>query len=161
MLMSKHLFDELSLEDDDGVDRLRRALAGLARSLRWSDSGSGLTPTQVSLLFTVVRAGPIGLSQLSRVEGLNPTMLSRAVGALEEEGLLSRTVDPTDRRAASVTATAAGRRLLGRLRAARSDVLRRQLSRLSATERQRLAEALPVLEALSERIRGERKAVQR
>jgi DNA-binding MarR family transcriptional regulator len=161
MLMSKHLFDELSLDDDEGVDRLRRALAGLARSLRASDSASGLTPTQASILFTVVRAGQVGLSDLSRVEGLNPTMLSRAIGGLEEAGLVRREADPADRRAASVGATPSGRRLLRRLRTDRSNVLRAQLSHLSEDERQRLSDALPVLEVLSARLRDERTAAQR
>jgi len=145
---------------EEDADRLRRAVAGLARSLRASDAAaSGLTPTQVSLLFTVVGRGPIRLSDLCRIEGLNPTMLSRAVGALEEAGLVRRTVDPADRRTASVAPTVAGRSLLRRLRAGRSDVLRMQLARLTEDERRRLTEALPALEVLATRLRDERRAV--
>lgn len=141
------------------MDRFRRVLAGLARSLRASDSASGLTPTQVSLLFTVVRSGPIGLSELARVEGLNPTMLSRAVGALEHARLLRREPDPTDGRAASVAATPAGSRLHDRIRADRSDILGAQLSHLSEDERRQLVDVLPVLELLAARLRDERNVV--
>lgn len=150
--------DADDIHEADAADRLRHALARIARSLRASDAASGLTPTQVSLLGAVVKHGPIGLSELARVEGLNPTMLSRAVGRLEEEGLLHREQVPGDRRAASVAATPAGRRLLRRLRAERSDVLRAQLARLEEDERTRLLDALPALEALARRLRDERGA---
>jgi DNA-binding MarR family transcriptional regulator len=134
------------------VVRLRQALGRLAQRLRAGDGGFGLTPTQASLLFTVSRTGPIGLSDLARREGLHPTQVSRSVGALESRGLLRRSVDPADRRAASVETTAQGARLLRRLRDARTDVLRAQVEQLGAGDVRRLEDALPVLEAIVERL---------
>src|SRR5205823_3041859 len=95
--------------------RLRAVIGRLSRRLRSTVAGSGLTPSQISVLFTVVRHGPIGLSELAELEDVNPTMLSRVTGNLAEAGLLARTVDPEDKRAACVAATAAGRRLRERI----------------------------------------------
>ena len=63
-------------------------IARLARRLRSTASAGSLTPTQVSVLFTVVRQGPLALSDLGELESLHPTMLSRVVGALADAGLL-------------------------------------------------------------------------
>ena len=77
--------------DLDSATRLRATLGRLARRLRPTEAGAaaGLTPTRVSILLTVVRAGPIGLSALAEAEGLNPTMLSRAISRLVDAGLLA------------------------------------------------------------------------
>lgn len=141
---------------DGDVARLRLTVARLARSLRAGDAASGLTPTQSSLIATVDRKGPIGLSDLARCEGVNPTMLSRAVARLEEAGLFHRATDPDDRRAATVELTPGGRKLLRRLRDGRNDALRAQLAELSPAELRRLAAALPVLEQLADRLKAAR-----
>src|SRR5919202_6496 len=109
-------------ELDTTAVRLRKLVAQLARSLRAADGASGLTPTQASILATVVRSGPIALSELARVEGLNATMLSRSLRALEEAGLVRKEPDPGDRRAFTADSTPAGRRLLRRLRHPRNHV---------------------------------------
>ncbi len=142
-----------------GIDttvRLRAVVGRLARRLRPTLAGAGLTPTRISVLFTVSRRGPLRLSELAEIEGLNPTMLSRAIAELVEQGLMRRVADPGDRRAAVVDATAAGRRLRERILNERRDVLNVQLAQLSPEERRALDEALPVLEALAERLKDRR-----
>jgi DNA-binding MarR family transcriptional regulator len=134
------------------IARLGEELVGLAQGLRAIDGGFGLTPTQATLLGAVSRSGPIGLSQLARQERIHPTQVSRSVGALEARGLLRRTVDPSDRRAASVETTAAGARLLRRLRDGRIEALRAAIAQLGAEDVRRLENALPVLEAIIERL---------
>ena len=47
--------------DDDGVTRLRRVIARLARQLNSSATGQGLTPSQASVLALVVARGPVSL----------------------------------------------------------------------------------------------------
>ncbi len=123
----------------------------LHRRLRTTPAAAaaGLTPTKISILFTVTREGPIGLSELAVSESVNPTMLSRIVGGLTEAGLLKRIADPTDRRAALVSATAAGRALTDRIRRERTDALNAALAPLSDGDRQQLQRALPALEALA------------
>ncbi len=133
-------------------DRLRAVIGRLSRRLRGTSAGAGLTPSQTSILFTVVRKGPIGLSELAELESINPTMLSRITAHLAEQGLLLRTVDPADRRAARVAATAAGRRLRERIHRERTEALASHLQELDRDQRELLWRALPVLEELAERL---------
>jgi DNA-binding MarR family transcriptional regulator len=104
-------------------------------------------------MFAVVRLGPVGLSELADEEGLNPTMLSRAVGGLVEAGFLERTSDPSDRRAALVSATASGRKLIDRVRRERTKALNAALEPLDRSQREALERALPALEALAEELK--------
>ena len=144
--------------DTDTATRLRSAVGRLHRRLRPTAAGAaaGLTPTRISLLYTVVRKGPIRLSELAAAEGVNPTMLSRIIGDLSDAGVLERVSDPGDRRAALVNATTDGRRLAERMRRERTDVLNRALDSLSAADRRTLEQALPALENLAEALRGDR-----
>ncbi len=138
--------------------RLRLVVGKLQRRLRPTIAGSsaGLTPTKSSVLFTVVRTGPVRITTLAEDEGLNPTMLSRVLAALQDDGLVKRTVDPLDRRAALVEATAKGKRLRERMRGERNDVLTVQLAQLSEADQQTLRDALPVLEHLAELLKDRR-----
>lgn len=129
--------------------QLRLAIGKLSRQLRVTVSADGLTPTGMSVLFTVVRTGPVRLSDLAADEGLNPTMLSRVIAVLAHRGLVIRSVDPDDRRAVVVEATAAGRRLRAKVRRERSDVLAARMRDFSDEDRQALAAALPLLERLA------------
>jgi len=136
----------------DSATRLRAAVGRLSRRLRATAAAreAGLTPTKMSVLLAVVRDGPVGLSALADAEGINPTMLSRVVAGLAERGLLERSSDTGDRRAARVSATAKGRRLVERMRRERTDAVNGALSALPAKERQQIEAALPGLEALAE-----------
>ena len=142
----------------DTTPRLRTAIARVSRLLRPTAAGeaAGLTPTRSSVLLTVVRSGPVRLSALAEAESLNPTMLSRAVSHLTDAGLIKRTSDDGDRRAAWVEATADGRRLAERMRTERTDALNAALEHLSGPDRRRLEQALPALEELAEHLRDQR-----
>lgn len=130
--------------------RLRILIGRLARRLRQTQAGAGLTPTQLSVLATVVRQGPLGLALLSQLEGINPTMLSRIVAKLSGRGLVARRADPLDGRAAMLLPTDRGRRLQRRIQAERNDVLGQRLEKLPAAQRKLLMEAIPALEALAD-----------
>ncbi len=138
--------------DDLDVARLRMAIDKLSRRLRPTEAGAGLTPSQTSVLFTVVRRGPLGLAEVAEIERVNPTMLSRIVAELCDAGLISREPDPEDRRAARVRATAAGQRMRKRIHRERANALQRHVATLDARQRRALRDSLPVLEALAERI---------
>jgi DNA-binding MarR family transcriptional regulator len=130
--------------------RLRAAIGKLSRRLRQTVAGSGLTPTQISVLFTIVRGGPLRLADVAAIEALNPTMLSRIVGQLSDAGLIRRTADPDDGRAALVEATARGRRLRERIHRERTRALETYVQALDGRQREALWAALPVLEELAE-----------
>ena len=137
---------------------MRTAIGRLSRRLRSTAAArdADLAPTAVSLLLSVVRNGPIRLSELADTEGLNPTMLSRVVGALVQDGLLRRSSDVGDRRAAWVEASAAGRKLAERMRRERTAAVDAALERLTDAEQRRIEQALPALEALAEALKGRR-----
>jgi DNA-binding MarR family transcriptional regulator len=136
--------------------RLRAAVGRMARRLRPTVAGSGLTPSQTSVLFTIVRSGPLRLSDVAELEALNPTMLSRFIGQLTDAGLIRRTADPGDRRAALVEATAQGRRLRERIHRERTRALETYVDELDDEQRETLWRALPVLEELAERLPARR-----
>ncbi|MFD4293816.1 MarR family winged helix-turn-helix transcriptional regulator [Rhodococcus sp. NPDC058505] len=137
---------------EDDVTRLKVALARISRVVDRRVSGGGLTRTQLAVLGTVSRIGPLGLGALAEVEGLNPTMLSRVVGKLEADGLLRRSADPTDRRAARVEATDAGADLSRQLRRERTRLFADALGRLPDGDADAVIAALPAIEALAREI---------
>ncbi len=140
-----------TLLDTESATRLRVVIGRLSRQLRATPSGldAALTPTRISLMLSIDRTGPVRLSELAESEGINPTMLSRSVTQLVDSGLVSRTSDSTDRRAAWVTATDAGHALAERMRQERTDAVNAALSGLSASDRRTLEGAIGSLEALA------------
>ena len=141
---------------DDGVDiagRLRTVIARLGRRLRMTHADGDLSPSQHEVLATIVRRGPLRLSELATIEGLNPTMLSRIAGKLESADLVTRTQDPGDGRVAHLEATGAGRKLYEEIRSERTDALMLAFDHLSHDERSTLIAAMPVLESLAEMLK--------
>jgi DNA-binding MarR family transcriptional regulator len=137
---------------DVNAARLRMAIARLSRRLRPTAAAGSLTTTEVDVLIAADRHGPLRLSDLAGFMGINPTMLSRLVPKLADTGLLHRREVEGDRRVTRVEASRKGRRLLERIRSERNDTLSRLLSDLDATEREAVNAALPVLEAIAERL---------
>jgi DNA-binding MarR family transcriptional regulator len=135
--------------DGEDVARLRIALARIARALDRHSRGRTLTGTQASVLATAARLGPVRITELADIEGINPTMMSRIVGKLEDAGLLHRRADPDDRRAALVEPTTAGRELQRHVREERTRLLSEHLATLPAGHSDGLLDALPHLEALA------------
>ncbi|NMH98289.1 MarR family transcriptional regulator [Pseudonocardia sp. K10HN5] len=128
------------------------ALARIARLLDRQARGDALSPTQMSVLGTVARRGPMGVSELADIEGVNPTMLSRIVAKLEDAGLIGRQPDPGDRRAVRVEVTEAGAQLHRHLRAERTQLLTDRLADMPEGRSAELLAALPALEALAEHL---------
>jgi DNA-binding MarR family transcriptional regulator len=140
--------------DIDAAPRLRAVVGKLSRRLRPTLAGSGLTPTRLSVLATLARRGPMRISELASIEGLNPTMLSRVIAELAGAGLLQRVPDPDDGRAALVDATAAGRRLRKKIQHERNDVLSVLLADLDERQRGDLISGLAVIEEIAERLKS-------
>jgi DNA-binding MarR family transcriptional regulator len=146
--------------DTELVARLRAVIPRLARVLNDTSTGEDLTPTQYSVLALVRVRGPIGLTELTELEGVNPTMLSHSVKVLDERGLIHRMPDPDDLRAARVAATPAGEQVHDRVRAQRTKVLSECLYGLSAETTAALLAAVPDLEALAEALKPPAKPVK-
>jgi len=139
--------------DAELIARLRGVIPRLARQLNDTSTGEDLTPTQYSVLALVRVRGPIGLAELTELEGLNPTMLSRIVKVLDERGLVRRLPDPKDMRAVRLEATPVGEQVHDRVRAQRTKVLSECMHRLPEETAEILLAAVPAMEALAEAVK--------
>jgi len=128
--------------------RLRVAIARLSRRLRRHEL-AGLTPTQLSALATVEKAGPLRLGDLAAAEGIAPSTLTRLVTALEDAGYVERYAVGDDARASTLRITPQGRAVLDRVRQETTMVLSRMLLDLTPEEQAAIAVALPALEQLA------------
>ncbi len=142
--------------DPEAVARLQVALARSSRLLRETATG-GLTPTQLAVLGALMREGPRQLTELAALERINPTLLSRVVGRLEDDGLVSRSAQQQDRRAYLVSITDKGRELTQGIRHERYLALAQRLANLDSNDLDALFAALPALEALAAELTVERK----
>jgi DNA-binding MarR family transcriptional regulator len=139
--------------DDELIARLRGVIGRLARQLNETSTGEGLTPSQYSVLGLVRSRGPLGLAELTSLEGLNPTMLSRVVKALDEQGLIRRLPDPSDLRAARAEITPEGVHVHERVKEQRARVLSGCLGQLPPETAATLLGSVPAMEALAEALR--------
>lgn len=140
------------MKPDDAV-RLRRAVNRLARSFNAAATDEGLTPSQASVLGSIVGKGPLNVSDLGRLEHLNPTMLSRVIGYLDESGLIERKPAPSDLRAITLSSTTNGRAVHERIKAQRARVVIEAATVLSVKDGALLIRAIPALEKLAEALR--------
>jgi DNA-binding MarR family transcriptional regulator len=147
------------LLDTESATRLRAVIGRLSRELRATPAGidAALTPTRISLMLSIDRGGPVRLGELGESEGINPTMLSRSVTQLVDAGLVARTSDSGDRRAAWVQATEAGHALAERMREERTAAINAALTGLSPGDRRMLEQAIPALEALARELKDLRR----
>jgi DNA-binding MarR family transcriptional regulator len=129
--------------------RLRLVITRLARRLR-QQGRTEISPTQLAVLATVERQGPLTLGELAVVEQVQPPTITVAVTRLEEQGLLRRRTDAADRRIVRAEVTAAGRKRLEQSRSRKNAYLARRLRALEPAERATLEEAAAILERIVE-----------
>lgn len=127
--------------------RFRFALFPLVRQLRHHNVD--LTASQASALATISRRGPLTVGDLAKAEHVTSPMVTKIAKALEEEGLVTRTVDPRDKRVTNLTITRDGERRLERSRSRKNAWLAKQLQHLSPAERGAIEAVIPVLERLA------------
>ena len=128
--------------------RLRLTNTRLHRSLR-RESHVDLTPSQMSALASINRLGSVTLGALAEHEGVAPPSITKIIAVLEDDGFVTRSADPADRRVSYVTATKKGVELIEESRRRKTAWLTDRLRQLSSEERKRLADALGVLEELT------------
>ena len=135
--------------DPELASRLRFALARTARRLR-QEAGTGLSPSLTAALATVERCGPLTPSELADAERVRRPTVTRMLGHLEDEGLITRTPDPADRRSTLIAITPAGAALLAAARTRKDVFLSERLDGLSPADRETLARAAAILEGMLE-----------
>ncbi|MDG4834300.1 MarR family transcriptional regulator [Solwaraspora sp. WMMD1047] len=131
----------------DLASGLRVVVGRLYRQFRQNQDGE-LTPSQLSNLVTIEAYGPLRLGELAEREGVAPGTLSKGIDWLQTRGLVSRIVDPQDRRSSFVCVTDAGQQLLDQLRETRTARFAQRIELLDDRQRAVLVEAIEVLEAL-------------
>lgn len=150
MLIDRQVTQLAEAVTPEDVGRLRHALLRLARDLRRTATETGFTPSELGVLNVLVRRGALRAGDVAAAEGINPTLASRVLNTLEQEGLVLRERDPEDGRATVVRATRAGHARSKQLRARRDAVLAERLAGLSEEHRAALLGALEAFEALAE-----------
>ena len=138
-----------TMSEAELASRLRLAVTRLARRLRTQSPGE-LSPSQLATLSSVERLGPLTLGELSNAERVKPPTMTKIVACLEEQGLVSRTVDRSDRRVARVETTPAGHRFLDSSRKQKDAYLAERLRSLDPADRVTLQNAARVLERFLE-----------
>jgi DNA-binding MarR family transcriptional regulator len=104
----------------------------------------GVTMAQAKVLYVVLAAGRLRMSELAGRLGIGPSSASEIVERLVELGFLGRVDDPDDRRQVVVTVTPDGAALLERFRELNQRQLRELLGRLDADELAVVAESLDI-----------------
>ena len=124
----------------DAIDRLTM---WLRRQVPTAVSSSTITT-----LDSLATNGPLRISELAEREAVSQPGMTSLVNRLEAAGQAERVPDPTDRRAALVRITEAGRALLDQRHAARALVLEHELADLDDTDRAALLAAVPAIHRL-------------
>jgi DNA-binding MarR family transcriptional regulator len=88
------------------------ALWGVVRRLKQRSGADAADPAAMAIVFLVGEHGPLRLTALADVAGLDASTASRHVRNLERAGHLGRTADPQDGRATLIAITDGGRALL-------------------------------------------------
>jgi len=129
------------------AQELRGFVSKLKRRLRDQDDIGDLTPSQTAVLLRLESEGSATTSGLARAEGIRPQSMGAVVAALEAAGLVIGAPDPADGRQTLLSLTDDCRLTEGR--AARQDWLTRTIeARLSTSEQDQLAAAMPLLQRL-------------
>lgn len=126
---------------------LRLAVMRLARRLR-QQAPADVTPSMLSALTVVERLGPITLGDLAGFERVRPPTMTRIVARLEEDGLVTKEPDGSDRRVTRLSLTDAGRKLITKNRTRKDAYLADRLRQLSSRERSQLQTGIEVIQRL-------------
>ena len=126
---------------------LSQSIHRLSRRMR-KQAQLQLTASQMSALTTIERYGELRLCELTRLEQIGKSTMTRLVAKLADAGYIERRVDPNDGRGFLVSLTDHGASVLRTAASRQHAYLARQLEALGATDRHVLLAAVPVLEKL-------------
>jgi DNA-binding MarR family transcriptional regulator len=131
--------------------KIRRSVTRMARRLRGLRADHGVSGAKLAILGWLFRAGtPMTATDIARLERLQPQSLTRIIAELDEQGLIRRMQDETDRRQILIEITQAGRDLLV-LDAYHQDqwLAKAMAAKLTKAEREILCIAAELLEKLA------------
>jgi DNA-binding MarR family transcriptional regulator len=102
----------------------------------------GLTPASFGVLNLLAKRDAMIQQEIGRAIGIDPSTMVALLDGLEGAGLVTRTPNPSDRRARVVAVTPKGRKALERGRKLNGEVEDEVLKGLSKTERRELLDLL-------------------
>jgi DNA-binding MarR family transcriptional regulator len=105
------------------LEKLADALRDVAMVARRQAARSAQDTSVVGLLAHLMAGGPLRAGDLAERACLDPSTVSRHLGALEADGCLVRTPDPEDGRATLLQITPAGEQLVAEARSERLGLL--------------------------------------
>lgn len=120
-------------------DDLHRAFTRLFRRLKRMSTMGGLDPALIAVLHELGCTGPVRVSVLADAMHLDQSTVSRHVSSLEHLGLVERSDDPADRRAALLSVTATGQERLTTIIGERRAIFRAATADWSEDDRAQLA----------------------
>lgn len=128
---------------------LRIAVMRLARRMRTERASDALTPSQMAVLATLLREGPLSPGDLAVAERVQPPSMTRILHRLHAQDLVARSPHPSDRRQVLYSATEQARTLVRRDRERRDQWLSLRLATLSTEDLRAVERAIPVLNRLA------------
>ncbi|MEE9128515.1 MAG: MarR family transcriptional regulator [Phycisphaerales bacterium] len=111
------------------------------RTLRKTDTATGISPARLSALSVLVFGGPRSLRELAEAEQVTAPTMSRIVAGLESDGYVTRRPDRHDQRAIQLRSTAKGKAALERARRLRIESLASLLRSASKDDLATLSQA--------------------
>ena len=135
------------------AQRLQDAMKRLRARLR-SESGQhavGLTATQLGVLVSVVREGPVTAARLAALEHVSAQAIAQSLAVLRAAGLVHGEPDPEDGRKKLMSADPSATELIDKLLNGRSSFLARAIDQVVAPdEREDVEKAIELLERLAD-----------
>ncbi|HZZ49324.1 MAG TPA: MarR family transcriptional regulator [Pseudonocardia sp.] len=127
------------------------AMHRLLRGLRRAGSSNSIPPTQLIVLALLNQHGPLRIGELAhRIPCSQPTATT-VVAAMNADGYVHRTPDPTDGRAIRVAATDEGLETLRSIAVGEAEVLANLLAGIPHAEREAFLAAAPIIGKLADR----------
>jgi DNA-binding MarR family transcriptional regulator len=130
-------------------DSLPEAFWAVARRLRQVTREAlapwDITPAQSRALGTLLRHGPLRLSELAEQLRIAPRSATEVIDALQAHALVERQPDPSDRRAVLVGLTAKGTEVAAAIRSSRDAGAAGFFARLEEHDRAELSRILGTL----------------
>ena len=136
------------------VGRFRRQLR---RSAGRGFDGTGLTEAQAELLRLVGRRPDIAVREAAAELGLVPNTASTLVSKLASDGLITRTVDPDDRRVGRLRLTDSAQQVADASRAASRAALSEVIDGLDTDQIDALTRGLAVMAEMTRKLREEQR----
>jgi DNA-binding MarR family transcriptional regulator len=127
------------------AERLFSLVDHSARLLRELDRKHNVTGARLSALATLVEHGPMSPSELAALEGVSVSGTCRLIREIKAIGLVRCRPEKDNRRVIRIEPTAAGRRLLERMRQQKIGLFQKQLAKLPSKDRAVVRRALDVL----------------